>query len=72
MRPKMILTMGQVPRSPLIGMWLIVLGRNWPVTEEGAFPVPKLCQNPMFFMSLGLALSEKQTPQITENTEKSK
>ena len=35
-------------------------------------PVPKLCQNPMFFVPLGLALSEKQIPQIAENTEKSK
>jgi hypothetical protein len=26
----------------------------------------------MFFVPLGLALSEKQIPQITENTEKSK
>ena len=47
-----------------------------PTFEEcyraGASPVPKVCQNPMFFVSLGLALSEKQIPQITENTEKSK
>jgi hypothetical protein len=40
--------------------------------KAGAFPVPKVCQNTMFFGLLGLALSEKQIPQITENTEKSK
>ena len=33
-------------------------------------PVPKVCQNTMFFVPLGLALSEKQIPQIAENTEK--
>ena len=32
--------------------------------------MPKVCQNPMFFVPLGLALSEKQIPQIAENTEK--
>jgi hypothetical protein len=41
-------------------------------TKAGASPVPKVCQNAMFFMPLRLALSEKQIPQITENTEKSK
>jgi hypothetical protein len=40
--------------------------------KAGASPVPKLCQNAMFFVLLGLALSEKQIPQIAENTEKSK
>jgi hypothetical protein len=34
--------------------------------------VPKVCQNAMFFGLLGLALSEKQIPQIVENTGKSK
>jgi hypothetical protein len=38
----------------------------------GASPVPKVCQNAMFFGFLGLALSEKQIPQLTENTEKAK
>jgi hypothetical protein len=33
-------------------------------------PVPKVCQNAMFFVPLGLPLSEKQIPQIAENTEK--
>jgi len=33
-------------------------------------PVPNVCQNAMFFVPLGLALSEKQIPQITENTGK--
>ena len=32
--------------------------------------MPKVCQNPIFFMPLGIALSEMQIPQITENTEK--
>ena len=32
--------------------------------------MPKVCQNAMFFVLLGLALSGKQIPQITENTEK--
>ena len=40
--------------------------------RAGASPVPKVCQNAMFFEPLGLALSEKQIPQITGNTEKSK
>jgi hypothetical protein len=31
--------------------------------------VPKVCQNAMFFEPLGLALSEKQIPQVNENTE---
>ena len=39
-------------------------------TKAGASPVPKVCQNAMFFEPLGLALSEKQIPQIAENTEK--
>ena len=30
--------------------------------------MPKVCQNAMSFVLLGLALSEKQIPQITENT----
>jgi hypothetical protein len=38
--------------------------------KAGAFPVPKVCQNAMFFVPLWLALSEEQIPQITENTEK--
>jgi hypothetical protein len=38
--------------------------------KAGASPVPKVCQNAMFFVPLGLALSEKQMPQITENTGK--
>ena len=40
--------------------------------KAGASPVPKVCQNAMFFVRLGLALSEKQIPQIVENTEKRK
>ena len=39
-------------------------------TEHLSSPVPKVRQNPMFFVLLELALSEKQTPQLTENTEK--
>ena len=42
------------------------------ISQEQGPPVPKLCQNAMFFVPLGLALSEKQIPQITENTGKSK
>lgn len=38
--------------------------------KAGASHVPKVCQNAMFFVPLGLALSEKQIPQITENTGK--
>ncbi len=34
--------------------------------------MPKVCQNAMFFGLMGLALSEKQIPQIVENTEKAK
>ncbi|MHB8677940.1 MAG: hypothetical protein ACYDCE_15970 [Candidatus Acidiferrales bacterium] len=34
--------------------------------------VPKVCQNAMFFEPLGLALSEKQIPQVNENTEEEK
>ena len=33
--------------------------------------MPRVYQNAMFFVPLGLALSEKQIPQIAENTEKS-
>jgi hypothetical protein len=40
------------------------------IQEAGVFPVPKVCQYRIFFVPLGLALSEKQIPQITENTEK--
>ncbi|MGH9739747.1 MAG: hypothetical protein ACRD4X_14350 [Candidatus Acidiferrales bacterium] len=40
--------------------------------EAGASPVPKVCQNAIFFGLLGLALSEKQSPQIIENTMKAK
>ena len=32
-------------------------------------PVPEVCQNAMFFEALGLALSEKQIPQVNEKTE---
>ena len=49
---------------------LPLLRQRW--GNAGASPVPKLCQNAMFFLPLGLALSEKQIPQITENTEKAK
>ena len=38
--------------------------------KAGVSAVPKVCQNLMFLLPLGLALSEKQIPQITENTEK--
>lgn len=31
--------------------------------------MPKVCQYAMFFVLLGLALSEKQIPQVNENTE---
>ena len=31
--------------------------------------VPKVCQYPMSFASVGLLLSEKHTPQVNENTE---
>ena len=48
----------------------LLLLTNW--YRAGEPPVPKVCQNAMFFVPLGLALSEKQIPQITENTEKSK
>jgi hypothetical protein len=34
--------------------------------------VPKVWQNAMFFGLLGLASSEKQIPQVDENTEESK
>jgi hypothetical protein len=34
--------------------------------------VPKVCQNPMFFESLGLVSSEEHIPQVNENTEKAK
>ena len=34
--------------------------------------MPKVWQNAMFFGPLGLALSEKQIPQVNENTEESK
>ena len=46
----------------------LLLLTNW--YRAGEPPVPKVCQNPMFFVPLGLALSEKQIPQITENTGK--
>jgi len=39
------------------------------LVEAGAIPLPKACQNAMFFDSLGLALSEKQIPQVNENPE---
>ena len=32
--------------------------------SAGAFPVPKVCQNAMFFVPLGLALSERQIPNL--------
>ena len=32
--------------------------------KAGASPVPKVCQNAMFFVPLGLALSEKQFPKL--------
>lgn len=38
--------------------------------KAGACPVPKVCQNAMFFGLLRLASSEKQVPQLVENTEK--
>jgi hypothetical protein len=38
--------------------------------RAGASPVPKVCPNAIFFVPLELALSEKQIPQITENTGK--
>jgi hypothetical protein len=34
--------------------------------------VPELCQYPMFFVRLGLALSEKQVPQVDGNTEEAR
>ena len=34
--------------------------------------MPKVCQNPMFFKSLGLVSSEEHIPQVDENTEKAK
>ena len=30
--------------------------------------MPELCPNAMFFVRVGLALSEKQVPQVDENT----
>lgn len=44
------------------------------VSTEGFTPVPcaKTVPESDVFMPLGLALSEKQIPQITENTEKPK
>jgi hypothetical protein len=44
------------------------------VSTDGFTPVPcaKTVPESDVFMPLGLALSEKQIPQITENTEKSK
>ena len=39
-------------------------------SRAGAPNVPRVCQNAMFFGLSGLALNEKQNPQITENTEK--
>jgi len=44
------------------------------VSTEGFTPVPcaKTVPESDLVMPLGLALSEKQTPQITENTEKPK
>ncbi len=38
----------------------------------GGLPVPKVWQIAMFLGLLGLALSEKQIPQVNENTEESK
>ena len=48
----------------------LLLLTNW--YRAGEPPVPKVCQNAMFFVPLGLASSEKQIPQLTENTEKPK
>ena len=47
-------------------MWAIVSASE---TESRRAAVPELCQYPMFFVRLGLALSEKQVPQVNENTE---
>lgn len=35
-------------------------------------PVPKVCQNAIFFDRLGLVSSEEHIPQVDENTEKAK
>jgi hypothetical protein len=43
----------------------LLLLTNW--HRAGEPPVPNVCQNAMFFMPLGLALSEKQIPQIAKN-----
>jgi hypothetical protein len=39
---------------------------------KARFPVPKVCQNPMFFDRLGLVSSEEHIPQVDENTERAK
>ena len=44
----------------------IHLGVRRLLKKAGASPVPKVCHYAMFFVPLGLALSEKQTPQNTE------
>jgi hypothetical protein len=56
----------------VIGRDLFVFSKDATFDKAGAPPVPKVCHNAMFFGLLGLASSEKQIPQITENTEKSK
>jgi hypothetical protein len=35
-----------------------------------AVAAPELCQNSIYISALGLALSEKQIPQVVENIEK--
>lgn len=42
----------------------LLLLTNW--YRAGEPPVPRVCQNAMFFVPLGLALSEKQILQIAE------
>ncbi len=43
-----------------------IVSMNGSPPEAGESPVPKVCQNAMFFVPLGLALSVKQIPQMTE------
>ena len=46
-------------------------GSRW-VSQSRRVPCAKTVPESEVFMPLGLALSEKQIPQITENTEKPK
>jgi len=51
----------------------IHLGVRRLLKKAGASPVPKVCQNTMFFVPLGLALSESRFPKLlkTQRSESS-